>query len=59
MPGEKERNIAMMCRKKMVVSQDDMWLLVSASNLLFQTQVVLLFQIWQQHQSNQRALTMP
>ena len=26
---EKERNIAMICRKDMAVSQDDMWLIVS------------------------------
>ena len=48
--------------KNMAVSQDNMWLIVSlttviiASSLLLQTQVVLLFQIWQQHQSNLRAL---
>ena len=53
---EKERNTAMICRKDMAVSQDNMWLIVSASSLLLQTQVVLLFQIWQQHQSNLRAL---
>ena len=41
----------------MAVSQDNMWLIVSlttviiASNLLLQTQIVLLFQIWQHHQS--------
>ena len=52
----------MICRKEMAVSQENMWLIVSlttvisASNLLLQTQVVLLFQIWQQHQSNLRAL---
>ena len=46
----------MICRKDMAVSQDNMWLIVSASSLLLQTQVVLLFQIWQQHQSNLRAL---
>ena len=53
---EKERNIAMICRKDMAVSQDNMWLIVSASSLLLQTQVVLLYQIWQQHQSNLRVL---
>ena len=59
---ENERNIALICRKEMVVSQDNMWSMVSlttvisASSLLLQTQVVLLFQIWQQHQSNLRAL---
>ena len=53
---EKEKNIAMICRKDMAVSQDNMWLIVSPSCLLLQTQVVLLFQIWQQHQSNLRAL---
>ena len=42
----------------MTVSQDKMWLIVSlmtvisAPSLLLQTQVALLFQIWQQHQSN-------
>ena len=52
----------MTCRKDMADSQDNMWLIVSlmtvisASSLLFQTQVVLLFQIWQQHRSNLRAL---
>ena len=56
MLGEKERSIGMICRKDMAVSQDNMWLIVSASSLLLQTQVVLLFQIWQQHQSNLRAL---
>ena len=61
MPRGKERNIAMICRKDIAVSQDNMWLIVSfttvisASSLLFQTQVVLLFQIWQQHQSSLRA----
>ena len=46
----------------MAVSQDNMWLIVSlmavisASSLLLQTQVVFLFQIWQQHQSNLRTL---
>ena len=46
----------------MAVSQDNMWLIVSlmavisASGLLLQTQVVFLFQIWQQHQSNLRTL---
>ena len=29
---------------------------ISASSLLLQTQIILLFQIWQQHQSNRRAL---
>ena len=29
---------------------------ISASSLFLQTQVVLLFQIWQQHQSNLHAL---
>ena len=59
---ENERNIAMICRKEMAVSQENMWLIVSlttvisASSLLLQTQVFLLFQIWQQHQSNLRAL---
>ena len=53
---EKERNIAMICRKDMVVSQDNMWFIASTSSLLLQTQVALLFQIWQQHQSNLRAL---
>ena len=59
---EKERNIAMTCRKEMKVSQDNVWLIVSlmtvisASSLLLQTQVVLLFQIWQQHESNLRTL---
>ena len=48
---EKGRNVAMVCRKEMAVSQDNMWLIVSymivisASSLLLQTQVVLLFQI--------------
>ena len=57
---EKER--AMICRKDMAVSQHNMWLivslttLISASSLLLQTQVILLFQIWQQHQSNLRLL---
>ena len=52
----------MICRKEMAVSQDNMWLIVSlmtvisASCLLLQTQVFLLFQIWQQHRSNLRAL---
>ena len=46
----------------MAVSQDNMWLIVSLTtviidfSLLPPTQVVLLFQIWQQHQSNLRAL---
>ena len=46
----------------MAVSQDNMCLIVflmtviSALSLLLETHVVLLFQIWQQHQSNQRAL---
>ena len=46
----------------MTVSQDKMWLIVSlmtvisAPSLLLQTQVALLFQIWQQHQSNLNAL---
>ena len=46
----------------MAVPQDNVWLIVSlttviiASSLLLQTKVVLLFQIWQQHQSNLRAL---
>ena len=59
---ENERNIAMICRKKMAVSQDNMWLIVSlttvisASSPLLQIQVFLLFQIWQQHESNLRAL---
>ena len=59
---EKERNIAMICRKEMAVSQDNIWLIVSlttvisASSLLLQTQVVFLLQIWQQHQSNLCAL---
>ena len=59
---ENERNIAMICRKEMAVFQDNMWLIVSlttvisASSLLLQTQVVLLFQIRQQHQSNLHAL---
>ena len=59
---QKERNIAMICRKDMAASQDNMLLIVSlttvisASSLLLQTQVVLLFQFWQQHQSNLRAL---
>ena len=59
---ENERNIAMICRKEMAVSQDNMWLIVSlttvisASSLLLQTQVFLLFKIWQQHQSNLRTL---
>ena len=44
----------MVYRKEMTVSQDNMWLIVSlmtvisAPSLLLQTQVVLLFQIWQQ-----------
>ena len=48
---EKERNMAMVCRKDMAVSQDT-WLivslmtLISASSVLLQTQVVLVFQIW-------------
>ena len=60
---EKERNIAMICRKDMTVSQDNVRLIVSlttviisASSLLLQTQVLFLFQIWQQHQSNLKAL---
>ena len=59
---ENERNIAMICRNEMAVSQDSMWLIVSlttvisASSLFLQTQVVLLFQIWQQYQSNLLAL---
>ena len=59
---ENKRNIAMICRKEMVASQDNMWLIVSlttvisASSLLLQTQAVLLLQIWQQQQSNLRAL---
>ena len=59
---EKERCIAMISRKEMAVSQNNMWLMVSlmvvisASSLLFQTQVVLMFQIWQQHRSNLRGL---
>ena len=56
MLGEKERSIAMICGKDMAFSQDNMWLIVSASSLLLQTQVVLLFQIWQKHQANLRAL---
>ena len=46
----------------MTVSQDNMWLIVSlmtvisAPSLLLQTQVVLLLQIWQRHQSNLSAL---
>ena len=40
----------------MAVSQDNMWLIISASSLPLQTQVILVFQIWQQHQSNLRAL---
>ena len=46
----------------MAVSQGNMWLIVSlttvisTSSLIFQTQVFFLFQIWQQHQSNLRAL---
>ena len=57
-----ERNIATVYRKEMAVSQDNMWLIVSlmtvirAPSLLLQTQVALLFQIWQQHQSNLNAL---
>ena len=48
-------NIAMICTKEIEVSQDNVWLIVSlmavisASSLLLQTQVVFLFQIWQQH----------
>ena len=46
----------------MAISQDNIWLIVflmtviSAWSLLLQRQVVLLFQIWQQHQLNLRAL---
>ena len=52
----------MVYRKEMTVFQDNMWLIVSLMavtsppSLLLQTQVVLLFQIWQQHQSNLSAL---
>ena len=59
---EKERNTAMICREEMAVSQDNRWLIaylmtaISASSLLLQAQVVLLFQIRQQHQSNICAL---
>ena len=60
----REKNMAMIGRKEMVVSQDNMWLVVSlmtaisVSSLLLQTQtqLVLLYQIWKQHQSNLRAL---
>ena len=43
MPREKERNIAMICRKDMAVPQDNTWLIVSlmtvisAPSLLLQT----------------------
>ena len=45
----------------MAVSQDNLWLIVSLMTVispssLLQTQVVLLFQTWQQHQSNLHAL---
>ena len=46
MLSEKERNIAMICRKEMALSRDNMWLIVSviteisASSLLLQTQFV-------------------
>ena len=46
----------------MVVSQGNMWLIVSlttvinTSSIIFQTQVFFLFQMWQQYQSNLRAV---
>ena len=46
----------------MAVSQGNMWLIVSlttvinTSSIIFQTQVFFLFQMWQQYQSNLRAV---